>query len=131
MESKSQQRGSAEIEAPDRFSSRLALILGGLGMAIGVGNIWRFPRMLAKFEEGGGTWLGGFATGIIVGALVGAGVMLLSAPDRGEVTRRRIGRRFRDIQEDARGHIEDMGEEAGHQIQRQRRRLKRRLRRRH
>ncbi|MCA8971491.1 MAG: sodium-dependent transporter [Planctomycetes bacterium] len=38
------------------FSSRWALVLVALGMAIGTGNIWRFPRILAKFD-GGGTFL--------------------------------------------------------------------------
>lgn len=41
----------------ERFSSRFALILVSLGMAVGVGNIWRFPRVMAKFEGGGGTFL--------------------------------------------------------------------------
>lgn len=40
----------------DLFSSRWALILVALGMAVGTGNIWRFPRILAKFD-GGGTFL--------------------------------------------------------------------------
>ncbi len=37
----------------DRFSSRLALLLAALGMAVGAGNIWRFPRIMGKFEHGG------------------------------------------------------------------------------
>ncbi|HEX3033915.1 MAG TPA: sodium-dependent transporter [Thermodesulfobacteriota bacterium] len=37
------------------FSSRLALILVALGMAIGTGNIWRFPRVAAK--NGGGAFI--------------------------------------------------------------------------
>ncbi len=41
------------------FNSRLGLILTALGMAVGTGNIWRFPRILA--QNGGGaliiTWL--------------------------------------------------------------------------
>jgi len=37
------------------FSSRWALILATLGMAIGTGNLWRFPRILAA--NGGGTFL--------------------------------------------------------------------------
>ena len=38
-----------------RFSSRWGLILAALGMAIGTGNIWRFPRIVAT--HGGGTFL--------------------------------------------------------------------------
>ena len=30
------------------FSSRSAIILAGLGMAVGTGNIWRFPRIAAQ-----------------------------------------------------------------------------------
>lgn len=37
------------------FSSRWALVLATLGMAIGTGNIWRFPRVAA--ENGGGAFL--------------------------------------------------------------------------
>ncbi len=37
------------------FSSRWALLLATLGMAIGTGNLWRFPRILAA--NGGGTFL--------------------------------------------------------------------------
>ncbi len=37
------------------FSSRWALILAALGMAIGTGNIWRFPRIVAK--NGGGAFI--------------------------------------------------------------------------
>ena len=41
--------------AGERFSTPLGLILAALGMAIGTGNIWRFPRILAANE--GGTFL--------------------------------------------------------------------------
>jgi len=37
------------------FSSRWGLIFAALGMAIGTGNIWRFPRILAA--NGGGAFL--------------------------------------------------------------------------
>ena len=37
------------------FSSRWGLIAATLGMAIGTGNLWRFPRILAS--NGGGTFL--------------------------------------------------------------------------
>ena len=45
----------ADSTEKNRFSSRLGLILVTLGMAIGAGNIWRFPRIAAK--NGGGAFL--------------------------------------------------------------------------
>ncbi len=41
-----------------RFSSRLGLILSALGVAVGTGNIWRFPRIAA--QSGGETGAGAF-----------------------------------------------------------------------
>ncbi len=38
-----------------RFTSRWGLILATLGMAIGTGNIWRFPRVVA--QNGGGAFV--------------------------------------------------------------------------
>ncbi len=38
-----------------RFGSRWAMMLAMLGMAVGTGNIWRFPRIAAK--NGGGEFL--------------------------------------------------------------------------
>lgn len=42
-----------------RFSTRLGLILSVLGIAVGTGNIWRFPRIAATNggEEGAGAFL--------------------------------------------------------------------------
>ena len=37
------------------FSSRMGLILAGIGMAVGTGNIWRFPRIAGK--NGGSAFL--------------------------------------------------------------------------
>jgi NSS family neurotransmitter:Na+ symporter len=39
----------------DFFTSRLALMLSVLGIAIGTGNIWRFPRIIA--QNGGGSFI--------------------------------------------------------------------------
>ena len=41
------------------FSSRLGFIISALGIAIGTGNIWRFPRIVAQNggEEGAGAFL--------------------------------------------------------------------------
>ncbi|MEM6630416.1 MAG: sodium-dependent transporter [Bacteroidota bacterium] len=38
----------------EQFSSRWGLILASLGMAIGAGNLWRFPRLAGQY---GGTFL--------------------------------------------------------------------------
>lgn len=42
-----------------RFSSRLGLLLSVLGIAVGTGNIWRFPRIAAtnSGDEGAGAFL--------------------------------------------------------------------------
>jgi NSS family neurotransmitter:Na+ symporter len=42
-----------------RFTSRLGLLLSVLGIAVGTGNIWRFPRIVAQngSEEGAGGFL--------------------------------------------------------------------------
>ena len=39
----------------ETFSSRGAIILAGLGMAVGTGNLWRFPRIAA--QNGGAAFL--------------------------------------------------------------------------
>ncbi len=43
------------MQQVERFQTRWGLILAALGMAIGTGNIWRFPRMIAA--NGGGAFL--------------------------------------------------------------------------
>ncbi len=40
---------------PELFSSRWGMLLAMLGMAVGTGNIWRFPRVAAS--NGGGSFL--------------------------------------------------------------------------
>lgn len=49
-------------DGPDggrRFSSRIGLLLSVLGIAVGTGNIWRFPRIAAQNggEDGAGAFL--------------------------------------------------------------------------
>ncbi|MCL4818241.1 MAG: sodium-dependent transporter [Vicinamibacteria bacterium] len=39
----------------DQFSSRWGILLAAIGMAVGTGNIWRFPRVAAA--NGGGSFL--------------------------------------------------------------------------
>ena len=43
------------MSVPERFTSRWGLILAAIGMAVGAGNIWRFPRIVA--ENGGSAFL--------------------------------------------------------------------------
>jgi NSS family neurotransmitter:Na+ symporter len=42
-----------------RFSSRIGLLLSALGIAVGTGNIWRFPRIAAQTggDQGAGAFL--------------------------------------------------------------------------
>ena len=40
---------------PELFSSRWAIVAAGLGMAVGTGNLWRFPRVAA--QNGGAAFL--------------------------------------------------------------------------
>jgi len=42
-------------ERLEQFSSRWSLLISMVGIAVGTGNIWRFPRIVAKY--GGGTFL--------------------------------------------------------------------------
>ncbi len=45
-----------EKNSEQRFSSRWGFLLSALGIAIGTGNIWRFPRIVAQngSDQGGG-----------------------------------------------------------------------------
>ena len=87
-----------------------------------------------EFEEvvvhstGGGLRL--FLAGIIIGGLMGAGTVYLTAPARGEVTRRRVGRRMRKVQDDARDQLDEWRDDARRNLDRRRKRIRQRLRRR-
>lgn len=69
----------------------------------------------------------GFVGGLILGALIGAGTALLIAPQRGEVTRRRLKRRFRDARDDARDQLAEWTDDARREVRRRGRQIKRRL----
>ncbi|MDX2414411.1 MAG: sodium-dependent transporter [Bacteroidales bacterium] len=49
---------SSDNSTGQRFSSRWGLILSALGVAVGTGNIWRFPRIAA--QSGGDVGAGAF-----------------------------------------------------------------------
>lgn len=43
------------MQKKEYFASRLGIILAGMGMAVGTGNIWRFPRIVS--QQGGGAFM--------------------------------------------------------------------------
>jgi gas vesicle protein len=78
-------------------------------------------------EVEGATGLVGFLTGFTLGALAGAGLALLLAPERGDITRRRIRKKFRDVSDDARDQFEDWKDDAGRELKRRQRQLRKRI----
>jgi gas vesicle protein len=72
-------------------------------------------------SEGGSSGLRTFGAGLLIGALVGAGIALLVAPSSGEETRRMISRRARRLAADAR----DRYDEARHELRQARERRRR------
>lgn len=62
--------------------------------------------------------LGGFAAGLTIGVLVGAGVALLFAPASGNVTRRRLRRKLDHAREIASDGLEDLRRRAKRELHR-------------
>ena len=58
-------------------------------------------------REGGNGGVRTFAAGLLIGALIGAGITLLVAPSSGKETRRLIARRARRLAADARERYDD------------------------
>jgi neurotransmitter:Na+ symporter, NSS family len=52
------------MTTPSLFTSRWGMMLAMLGMAVGTGNIWRFPRIAAS--EGGGSFLVAWVTFLLL-----------------------------------------------------------------
>ncbi|MEM8488248.1 MAG: sodium-dependent transporter [Bacteroidota bacterium] len=59
------------VNAEQRFSSRWGLLLSVLGIAVGTGNIWRFPRIAAQNsgDDGAGAFLIAWAIFLVVWSL--------------------------------------------------------------
>jgi hypothetical protein len=80
------------------------------------------------YETESASGIVGFLGGLVLGALIGAGVALLVAPERGDVTRRRLRTRLRDAGDEAKEQLEDWRDDAERELRRHRRKLQRRLR---
>lgn len=78
-------------------------------------------------EAEGARGMLGFVGGLVLGALVGAGIALLVAPERGRTLRRKLARRIRDAGDEIRGDLDQLRDTAEHRLARRRRRLRRRL----
>src|SRR3954468_18288705 len=61
----------------ETYTSRISLVLTMLGVAVGLGNVWRFPYMVGKF---------GGAAFVLVYVLISAGIGV--APAHGGVRAR-------------------------------------------
>ena len=64
----------------------------------------------------------GFVSGLILGALIGAGIALLVAPEKGAVTRKRLKRKLRQLTDDAEEGMEDWSRRAKRELRHRRRR---------
>jgi gas vesicle protein len=80
---------------------------------------------VGRHEATGMTGVVGFVGGLFCGALIGAGVALLVAPERGIRLRRRLARSLRDAGDDLRDEFGDLRESARRRLSRRRRRLRR------
>ena len=65
------------------FSSKLGFVLAAAGSAVGLGNIWRFPYLAAKY--GGGIFLLVY----IILALTFGYTMIMSESTLGRMTRKK------------------------------------------
>ena len=73
-------------------------------------------------DEAVGLGIGGFAAGVVFGALLGAGIALMFAPERGDKTRRRLRQRLEQLRENASEGLERAGDRTRKELERRRRR---------
>ncbi|MBE2187523.1 MAG: sodium-dependent transporter, partial [Rhodothermales bacterium] len=67
------------------FTSRLGLLLSVLGIAVGTGNIWRFPRIVA--QNGGEHGAGAFLVAWVVFLLVWSVPLIVAEYAMGKASR--------------------------------------------
>jgi gas vesicle protein len=73
--------------------------------------------------EAGGHGLGGFAAGMLIGAVLGIGLGMLFAPERGDAMRKRLRKRLAQLRERAGDRLETAGKRTRKELARRRRRL--------
>jgi gas vesicle protein len=71
-----------------------------------------------------------FVAGVVLGALLGAGIALMLAPDAGPRTRRKVGRRMRSLGDRALEELDDATREQRRNLRREVGRRRKRLERR-
>jgi hypothetical protein len=69
-----------------------------------------------------------FLSGVVLGALVGAGIALLVAPERGSTMRRKLKKFARKVRARAEEKFDDLADDAGRELARRRRKLRQRIR---
>lgn len=67
-----------------------------------------------EYEDGGQF---NFVAGMVCGALIGAGVALLMAPESGKRTRKRIGRAADDLRESAADRWDEIAEDVREKVE--------------
>ena len=81
----------AEKKKADQWSTRWGLILACIGMAVGTGNIWRFPRVAAS--QGGGA----FILVVMIGLFLWAIPCMMAEAVWGKVTRMGVIGSFKEF----------------------------------
>lgn len=69
----------------------------------------------------------GMIAGVILGAVIGAGIALLFSPRTGEETRRELARRARELGEDTRDRVGEASRRTRRELRRRRRELRERM----
>jgi gas vesicle protein len=67
-----------------------------------------------EYEDGGQF---NFVAGMVCGALIGAGVALLMAPDSGKKTRKRLGRAADDLKESAADRWDEIADDVREKVE--------------
>lgn len=69
----------------------------------------------------------GLIAGVILGAVIGAGIAMLFSPKSGEETRRELARRARELGDDARDRVGEASRRTRRELRRRRRELRDRM----